>query len=182
MCCARLTGNAGCKKIAKNSPSGHHRTILSGYIFATKVRIDNRKNVLNSNTSSIGTHNMVNIRPLAAEIGPVVWGTPAKFNGFPVFAALLHGTNDWTDQDVTWYSDRPCPRRHCASWGHSSSRKGTQLVCGFPPYFYFRFGVGASWASFFAVFANSCTRYSVCGSLVLRLTFNNARSPYFRFC
>jgi len=31
------------QKIAKNSPSGHHRTTLSGYIFATKARIDNRK-------------------------------------------------------------------------------------------------------------------------------------------
>ena len=30
-------------KIAKKSPSGHHRTTLSGYIFATKARIDNRK-------------------------------------------------------------------------------------------------------------------------------------------
>ena len=29
---------------------------------------------------------------LAAVIGPVVWGTPANFNGFRVMAALLHGT------------------------------------------------------------------------------------------
>jgi len=35
---------------------------------------------------------MVNFGPLAAEIGPVVWGTPANFNGFRVFAALLHDT------------------------------------------------------------------------------------------
>jgi len=28
---------------AKESPSLHHRTTLSGYIFATKVHIDNRK-------------------------------------------------------------------------------------------------------------------------------------------
>jgi len=34
----------------------------------------------------------VNFGPLAAEIGPVVWGTPANFNGFRVLAALLHGT------------------------------------------------------------------------------------------
>jgi len=27
--------------------------------------------------------------PLPAEIGPVVWGTPANFNGFRVLAALL---------------------------------------------------------------------------------------------
>jgi len=36
-------------------------------------------------------HNMVNFGPLAAEIDPVVWGTPANFNGFHVLAALLHG-------------------------------------------------------------------------------------------
>jgi len=33
---------------------------------------------------------MVNFGPLAAEIGPVVWGTPANFNGIRVLAALLH--------------------------------------------------------------------------------------------
>jgi len=36
---------------------------------------------------------MVNFSPLAAEIGPVVWGTPANFNGFRVLAALLHGNS-----------------------------------------------------------------------------------------
>ena len=35
---------------------------------------------------------MVNFGPLAAEIDPVVWGTPANFNSFRVLAALLHGT------------------------------------------------------------------------------------------
>ena len=35
---------------------------------------------------------MVNFDPLAAEIGPVVWGSPANFDGFRVLAALLHGT------------------------------------------------------------------------------------------
>jgi len=33
----------------------------------------------------------VNFGLLAAEIDPVVWGTPANFNGFCVLAALLHG-------------------------------------------------------------------------------------------
>jgi len=36
---------------------------------------------------------MVNIGPLAAEISPVVWGTPANFNGLRVLAALLHDTS-----------------------------------------------------------------------------------------
>jgi len=35
---------------------------------------------------------MVNFGPIAAEIEPVVWGTPANLNGFRVLAALLHGT------------------------------------------------------------------------------------------
>jgi len=75
------------QKIAKNSPSAHHRATLSGYIFATKAHIDNRKNLLSSNISSTCPRNMVNFGPLAAEVGPVVWGTQ-----FRVFAALLHGT------------------------------------------------------------------------------------------
>jgi len=35
---------------------------------------------------------MVNFGPLAAETDPVVWGTPANFNGFRVLPALLHGS------------------------------------------------------------------------------------------
>jgi len=31
------------QKSRQKSPSGHHRTTLSGYIFATKAHIDNRK-------------------------------------------------------------------------------------------------------------------------------------------
>jgi len=89
MCCRRLAGNAEPKK----SPSGHHRTILSGYIFATKARIDNlKKNLLNSNVSLTCPHNMVNFGQLAAEIRWRVWDTPAYFNGLRVLAALLHGT------------------------------------------------------------------------------------------
>jgi len=33
------------QKIAKNLPSTHHRTTLSGHIFATKACIDNRKKI-----------------------------------------------------------------------------------------------------------------------------------------
>jgi len=34
-------------KIAKKSPSAHHRTTLSDYIFATKAHIDNPKKLVN---------------------------------------------------------------------------------------------------------------------------------------
>jgi len=85
----RLAENTGRKK----SPSVHHRTTLSGYIFATKARIDNRKEtLLSSNSSYTCPHNMANLGPLAAEIGPVVWDTHENFNGFRVLAALLNST------------------------------------------------------------------------------------------
>ena len=42
-CCARLAGNTGRKIVTKNRHLDHHRTTLSGHIFATKACIDNRK-------------------------------------------------------------------------------------------------------------------------------------------
>jgi len=41
MCCKRLAANTGHKKW----PSRHHRTTMSGNIFATKACIDNRKKI-----------------------------------------------------------------------------------------------------------------------------------------
>jgi len=87
MRCTWLAANTGRKK----SPFWHHRTTLSGHIFATNACIDNRKkNLLSSNMSSTCPHNMVKFVSLAAEMGSGVWGTPANFNGFRVLAALLH--------------------------------------------------------------------------------------------
>jgi len=52
MCCTWLAENTGCKNYAQNRLSAHHRTTLSGYIFANKACINNRKNLLNANISS----------------------------------------------------------------------------------------------------------------------------------
>jgi len=52
------------QKSRQKSPYGHYCTTLSGYIFATRARIDNqKKNLLSSNMSSTCSHNMVNLRP-----------------------------------------------------------------------------------------------------------------------
>jgi len=83
---------------AQKSPSRHHRTTLSGCVFATKACIDNqKKNLLHSNISSTCPHNMANFSPPAAEICWRVWGTPANFitaatslsGGQPNFARCL---------------------------------------------------------------------------------------------
>jgi len=41
------------------------------------------------NTFSTCLHNTVNFSPLTAEIGSLIWGTPANFNGFCVLPLLL---------------------------------------------------------------------------------------------
>ena len=96
-------------KKSPKSPSGHHPTTLSGYIFATKACIDKRKkNLLSSNISSTCPHNMVNFGPLAAEIVSLVSDIPGNFNGFRVLAALLHGTLVvGVSQTAAFYRGRP---------------------------------------------------------------------------
>ena len=53
----------------------------------------------------------------------------------PLFGPCLLWPNVWMDQDTTWYSGRPWPRRHCVRWGPSSPKKGTaqfsaRVYCG----------------------------------------------------
>ena len=95
------------QKVVQKLTSGRHHTTLSGYIFTTKARIDNRKKyLLSSNISSTYSLNMVNFGPLTAEIGPVVWAPQQISTGFaswqryctasssgrqPNFAALNRG-------------------------------------------------------------------------------------------
>ena len=59
-------------KSRQKSPSRHRCTTLTGYIFATKARIDNRKNMLSTNMSSTCPYNMVNFGPLTAEISSTI--------------------------------------------------------------------------------------------------------------
>ena len=73
----------------KNSPSGHHRTTLSGCIFATKAYIDSRKKLVKQQyICPTCPHNTVNFGPLVDKFCWQVWGTRANFNGFRVLASL----------------------------------------------------------------------------------------------
>jgi len=79
MCCTRLAANTGRKK----SPFLHHRTTLSGCIFAAKACIDNRKkNYYTSIPPPTCRHNMVNFGLLMAEISWRVWGSLQISTGF----------------------------------------------------------------------------------------------------
>ena len=90
MCCTRLAGNRGRKNGAKTR---HLRTIaqLCRAIFSQLRHVSTigkklvKQQYLPHTSSQYGE-----LRPIAAEIGSVVWGAQANFNGFRVLAALLH--------------------------------------------------------------------------------------------
>ena len=92
-CCAQLAENTECK-----SPKIRHlRTIAQlCRVISSQLRhiptIGKKTFLLNSNISPTCSYNMVNFSPLGAEIGSLVWGTPANFSGFRVLAVLLHDT------------------------------------------------------------------------------------------
>ena len=89
-CYTRLPENTGSKKSPKNR---HRRTIvqLCRAISLQLRHVSTIQKKTSSNVSSRCSHNMVNFGLLAAEIGPVVWGTPANFNGCCVLEAILYG-------------------------------------------------------------------------------------------
>ena len=87
---------ARCKRrTQKISPKSRHLSTILQLCRAISSQLRNvstiRKKLLSSSISSTCPHNMVNFSPLAAEICWRLWGTPANFNGFCVFAVLLHG-------------------------------------------------------------------------------------------
>jgi len=73
-------GNYSMQKIAKTSPSGHHPTTLSGYMFTTKACIDNRTKKL------VKQQYLLHMSPQYGELRPTSgWdrsgslGHPCKF-------------------------------------------------------------------------------------------------------
>jgi len=84
--------NTGCKKLPKNRHLGTISQLCRAVSSQLRHVSTIGKNLLNSNTSSICAHNMVNFDPLTAEICWQVWGTPKNFNGSRVLVVLLHGT------------------------------------------------------------------------------------------
>ena len=92
MCGTRLAQNAGPKKVAKNRHLGTIAQLCRAISSQLRHVSTIGKSSLNSSTSFTCPYNMANFGPLSAEIRSGVWGTPANFNGFRVFAALLQGT------------------------------------------------------------------------------------------
>ena len=75
MCCTRLAGNTGRKK----SPSANHHTTLSGYIFATKARINNWKKLVKQQYLPDMSLQYGELRPTNGWDLLVSLGQPSKF-------------------------------------------------------------------------------------------------------
>jgi len=69
---------------------------------------------------------MINFGALASEIGPVVWGTPANFNGFRVSAPLLHERYSSSGRQPNFAA--LSRGRHLYSTGRSSHRASAHIL------------------------------------------------------
>ena len=83
MCCTRLAASRWkyrTQKWCKKSPSAHHRTTLSGYIFATKARIDNREKFVEQQYLPQMSLQYGELRPTGGWDRFVSLGQPSKFH------------------------------------------------------------------------------------------------------
>jgi len=80
------------QKIARNLPSGYYCSTLSGYVFATKARIDNRKKILKQQCLAHMFSQYGELWPTSGWELLASMGHPSKFQRFCVLSALLHGT------------------------------------------------------------------------------------------
>ena len=78
-CAARGSLKYRTQKIAKKSLSAHHRTTLSGYIFATKARVDNRKKVVKQQYLLHMSSQYGELRPTSGWDLLASFGHPSKF-------------------------------------------------------------------------------------------------------
>jgi len=104
MCCMCLAENTGCKK----SPSVHHCTTSSGYIFASKACIDNQKKSVKQHllhrSSQYGK-----FRPTSGWDRLLSFGHPSKFQevsrlGFVTVATALNGNQPNFARYWDWYT------------------------------------------------------------------------------
>jgi len=125
LCCTELAGNAGPQNRQKIRHLGTIAQVCRA--ISSKLRHISTigRNLLSSNISSRCSHNVMNFGPLAAEIGRVVWGTPANFSGFRVLAAFLHGAPVGVSQTLWRWTE-----------GATSIRQGGHHI-GHWPTFYF---------------------------------------------
>jgi len=91
-CCMRLAKNTGRRK----SPKIRHLRTIAQLCRAISSQLRHvstiEKRLVKQQYLPHMSLQYGELGPLGAEIGLLVWGTPANFNGFCILAALLRGT------------------------------------------------------------------------------------------
>jgi len=80
----------------------------------------------------LGTEVSLGLRDIVFDVDPATLrkkGTPTPSNFWPM---SILWPNGWTDEDATWYGNRPRPRPHCVRRGSQLPRKGHSSA---PPLF-----------------------------------------------
>ena len=87
-CWTRVAENRGHKKVAKNRHLGTIAQLCR--VISSQLRHVSTigKKLVKQQYVLQMPHNMLNFGPLASEIDPVVWGTPANFIGFRVLGLV----------------------------------------------------------------------------------------------
>jgi len=91
-CCTQLAEIQDAKVTQKIAISGHHPTTLSGYIFATKARIDNQKKLVKQQYLLHRSLQYGELRLTSGWDRFVSLGHPCKCRRFSRLGALLHVT------------------------------------------------------------------------------------------
>jgi len=76
------------QKSRQRSPSGHHRRTLSGYIFATKACVDNRKKIVKQQY-------VLQMSSQYGEIVSLVWGTHQISTAFASWQRYCTACSSW---------------------------------------------------------------------------------------
>jgi len=96
------------QKLHKKLPSAHHRTTLSGYVFATKTCIDNRKKHVKQQYLLHMSSQYGELQPTNGWDPLAGLGHPANFNVFRVLASLQHRHRS-TEVNQTLHNVWPFP-------------------------------------------------------------------------
>ena len=109
-CAARGSLKIQDAKNRQKSPSGHHRTTLSGYLFATRACVDNRKKTVKQQYLPHMLLQCGELRPTNSWDLFGSWGHPSKFQrvsrlAFVTAATSLTGgqTDDWPSPGLLHY-------------------------------------------------------------------------------
>ena len=108
-CCMRLADNTGRKKSQKFAICVRIAQLCRAISSHLRHLSTIGKKLLNSNISPTSFHNLVNFGPLAAEIGLLVWGTPANFNRFHILALYILQGRRSTEANQTLHDVWPSP-------------------------------------------------------------------------